>query len=185
MPELHAGDRTRYCVFPTLRYVTRRYWRRQAPKNYRRIISSLKVCHPYRIAVGSFWRASQIRAVSIIAVIAIIPETGLSDFTAKAECISIKLRPNQSIDTRVGMKAGSKVNFTWRADGGRVNYMILGESDARFKFYKSDRQSEGADGVLEAAFDGSHGWFWQNRSSEPVTVSLHVAGDYNFILTSP
>ncbi len=33
-------------------------------------------------------------------------------------------------------------------------------------------------GVLEAAFDGKHGWFWRNRSSKPVTVTLRTEGDY-------
>ena len=25
-------------------------------------------------------------------------------------------------------------------------------------------------------FDGSHGWYWQNRGTEPVTVDIQVAG---------
>jgi hypothetical protein len=32
--------------------------------------------------------------------------------------------------------------------------------------------------VLEAAFDGKHGWFWRNRTDKPVTVTLHTEGDY-------
>jgi hypothetical protein len=34
------------------------------------------------------------------------------------------------------------------------------------------------EGVLVAAFDGTHGWFWRNRGSEVVTVRLEVSGDY-------
>ena len=34
------------------------------------------------------------------------------------------------------------------------------------------------DGVLEAAFNGSHGWFWRNRGDAPVTITLRTAGDY-------
>jgi len=33
-------------------------------------------------------------------------------------------------------------------------------------------------GVLEAAFDGKHGWFWRNRTSKPVTVTLRTEGNY-------
>ena len=30
--------------------------------------------------------------------------------------------------------------------------------------------------MLEAAFDGKHGWFWRNRTDKPVTVTLHTEG---------
>jgi len=32
--------------------------------------------------------------------------------------------------------------------------------------------------VLEAAFDGNHGWFWRNRGQADVTITLRTNGDY-------
>jgi len=32
--------------------------------------------------------------------------------------------------------------------------------------------------ILVAAFDGSHGWFWRNRTGEPVTITLRTTGAY-------
>ena len=37
------------------------------------------------------------------------------------------------------------------------------------------------EGVLEAAFDGRHGWFWRNRIKGAVTVTLRTDGDYQDI----
>ena len=34
------------------------------------------------------------------------------------------------------------------------------------------------EGELTAAFAGSHGWFWRNRSGQTVTVTLRTSGDY-------
>ncbi|ABI77972.1 hypothetical protein HNE_1488 [Hyphomonas neptunium ATCC 15444] len=34
---------------------------------------------------------------------------------------------------------------------------------------------------VSAAFDGSHGWFWRNRSDVPVTMTLRVKGAYSEI----
>jgi hypothetical protein len=34
------------------------------------------------------------------------------------------------------------------------------------------------EGTLTAAFDGSHGWFWRNRTDKPITVTLKTQGDY-------
>ena len=33
-------------------------------------------------------------------------------------------------------------------------------------------------GVLEAAFDGFHGWFWRNRTKESSTISRRIDGHY-------
>ncbi|RCS23051.1 transmembrane anchor protein, partial [Phyllobacterium salinisoli] len=36
----------------------------------------------------------------------------------------------------------------------------------------------GAEGVLEAGFDGNHGWFCRNRGKADVTITLRTNGDY-------
>ena len=36
----------------------------------------------------------------------------------------------------------------------------------------------GGEGVLTAAFDGMHGWFWRNRTDQVVTITLRVEGDF-------
>ena len=41
-----------------------------------------------------------------------------------------------------------------------------------------DRQITSRDGVLQAAFDGKHGWFWRNRGSETITIQLDTNGEY-------
>ena len=35
--------------------------------------------------------------------------------------------------------------------------------------------------ALVAAFDGKHGWFWRNRSSSEITITLKTSGDYEQI----
>ena len=44
------------------------------------------------------------------------------------------------------------------------------------------RQGSGrasASGTLTAPFPGIHGWYWENTTGEPVTVTLATAGYYN------
>jgi len=36
-------------------------------------------------------------------------------------------------------------------------------------------------GSIKAAFDGSHGWFWRNRSKQTVEVTLTTKGQYSSI----
>jgi hypothetical protein len=41
--------------------------------------------------------------------------------------------------------------------------------------------SQGQQGILEAAFDGSHGWFWRNRTSGTIVITLKTEGEYTEI----
>ena len=36
-------------------------------------------------------------------------------------------------------------------------------------------------GDLTAAFTGSHGWFWRNRTGETVTITVRTQGAYSGI----
>jgi len=44
--------------------------------------------------------------------------------------------------------------------------------------YKTARGVASDEGVLTAGFDGSHGWFFRNRTSQQVTVTLRTTGAY-------
>jgi hypothetical protein len=49
-------------------------------------------------------------------------------------------------------------------------------------YYQSSKGSEqGKEGELEAAFDGSHGWFWRNRTSNPTTITFKTTSEYTDI----
>ncbi|MHA6688251.1 hypothetical protein ACX3P0_22145 [Mesorhizobium sp. A556] len=47
--------------------------------------------------------------------------------------------------------------------------------------YERGRGVAEDEGVLEAAFDGNHGWFWRNRTDADVTVTLKTTGAYKDI----
>ncbi len=96
--------------------------------------------------------------------------------------MSITLEPNQGAEVKLEMKEGAKVSYLWTANGGVVNYDTHGDPyNAPRDFYHGygkGRATPEDSGVLEAAFDGKHGWFWRNRTNKPVTVTLRTQGDY-------
>ncbi len=96
--------------------------------------------------------------------------------------MSITLEPNQGAEVKLEMAAGAKVNYHWSANGGQVNFDAHGDPyNAPRDFYHGygkGRATPEDKGVLEAAFDGKHGWFWRNRTNKPVTVTLRTQGDY-------
>lgn len=47
--------------------------------------------------------------------------------------------------------------------------------------YGKGRNTTGDRGTLQAAFDGTQGWFWRNHTNSEVTVTLKTSGDYQGI----
>lgn len=103
----------------------------------------------------------------------------------KAEEKTYTLKPGEYIEAKLGMQKGGKVKFKWSVADGTVNYDMHGEAGQTSKSYEKGRNSAGNEGVLEAAFDGSHGWFWRNRGKAPVKVFLQVNGPYDTITATP
>ena len=103
--------------------------------------------------------------------------------TGKTQDTSITLTPNQGREIKLVMRKGARVKYAWTTEGGPVNYDTHGDSvgDASgfYHGYGKGKDSTGDDGTLVAAFDGSHGWFWRNRSRQTVTVRLQTSGDYS------
>ncbi|MFZ2289778.1 MAG: transmembrane anchor protein [Halopseudomonas yangmingensis] len=96
--------------------------------------------------------------------------------------MSFSLAPGQGAEIKVEMLKGTQVAYFWTANGGVVNYDTHGDPyNAPREFYHGygkGRATPEDKGVLEAAFDGHHGWFWRNRSNKPVTVTLQTEGNY-------
>ncbi|OWJ89913.1 transmembrane anchor protein [Pseudomonas sp. A46] len=102
--------------------------------------------------------------------------------TGQQHEMSVTLSPNQGAEIKLEMKKGAKVNYRWTANGSVVNYDTHGDPYGAprdfYHGYGKGRATPEDSGVLEAAFDGKHGWFWRNRTNKPVTVTLRTQGDY-------
>ncbi|KJS33894.1 MAG: transmembrane anchor protein [Pseudomonas sp. BRH_c35] len=115
-------------------------------------------------------------------VMPVLEQPAAPELAALQHEMSITLSPNQGAEVKLEMKQGAKVNYRWTASGGVVNYDTHGDPyNAPRDFYHGygkGRSTPEDSGVLEAAFDGKHGWFWRNRTSKPVTATLRTQGDY-------
>lgn len=97
----------------------------------------------------------------------------------KTEETKVTLKPGEGAEVKLEMKKGAKANFTWTVEGGVVNFDMHGDgAGQQSTSYEKGRAAPSQEGVLEAAFDGKHGWFWRNRGKADVTVTLKVNGDF-------
>lgn len=94
----------------------------------------------------------------------------------------VTLVPNEGKEVKLVMTKGARAGFEWTAAGGAVNFDMHGDSTGAPNSYHSYSKGTGDredDGALVAAFDGSHGWFWRNRSRAVVTITLRTRGEYS------
>jgi hypothetical protein len=76
---------------------------------------------------------------------------------------------------------GSTLNYSWRTDMEALFFDFHGEptgdTTGYFKSFKKATSSQEG-GALTTTFNGTHGWYWKNNSSFPVTITLSLKGEY-------
>ena len=97
--------------------------------------------------------------------------------------MQVTLAPDQGTEIKVALAKGKTVEYSWSTDGGKANFDVHADSkELGIDYHNYEKGSEQTkQGVIEAAFDGSHGWFWRNRTKEPITVTLKTSGEYTDI----
>ena len=95
--------------------------------------------------------------------------------------VSITLAPGQGSEVKLVMSKDGVAKYSWSVSGGVVNFDLHGDGGGKEICYLKGRGVEAHEGELIAAFDGNHGWFWRNRGTAPVTVTLRTSGDYTDI----
>ena len=100
----------------------------------------------------------------------------------KTNQMSVTLKPGEGTEIKLEVLKGKSVSYEWTAVGGPVNFDTHGEpyngEKGYFHSYSKGKQVKSDKGEFTAIFDGTHGWFWRNRSNSDVTISLRTAGDY-------
>ena len=92
---------------------------------------------------------------------------------------SVTLTPGGAAEIKVALKKQQVVSYRWEVDTGHVNYDTHGDNASiNYHNYNKGKAKTSDEDRIVAAFDGSHGWFWRNRSGEVVTVTITVSGDF-------
>jgi hypothetical protein len=98
---------------------------------------------------------------------------------------ALTLQPGEGAEVKASMQSGEPLFFSWVADAG-VNFDMHGERpDAgrgEYTSYWKGRDETSAHGTFRAPFAGTHGWYWRNRGTAPVTVRVKTSGYYSKLL---
>lgn len=102
--------------------------------------------------------------------------------TAWTHVTVVPLAPGEGKEVKLVMVAGATAEYAWQTDGGVVNHDTHGDSTGAPNSYIGYARGTGVtadSGSLVAQMDGSHGWFWRNRGSAPVAITLRTRGAYS------
>lgn len=109
----------------------------------------------------------------------------LGPAAVRSDIKEITLAPGEAAEIKVSAAKGTSVVFDWSVSGGNVNFDTHGDPLVKrrgfYHGYGKGKASTGEKGTLVAAFDGTHGWYWRNRSEQTVTVKLKTSGAYSDI----
>ena len=95
----------------------------------------------------------------------------------------ITLAPGKGLEVKTHLAKGATLIYSWETKGGAVvNHDFHGEPvnarEDEFESFIADKGVSSSSGSLIAPFTGVHGWYWKNKSAEPVTLILRSSGFY-------
>lgn len=103
----------------------------------------------------------------------------------QGERLQFELGPFESLEYKYRLQAGEGLIYRWHSSGAVVvnfhsepDKPTTLESGEETAISFNNGRSNANSGTYVAPFSGIHGWFWQNRGAEPVTLELHSAGFY-------
>ncbi len=109
----------------------------------------------------------------------------------KIDSREIKLKPGEGMEIKYNMKKGAGLVYSWKASEkllfefhGEPNLKPAGkEGTDYYETYELDNQAgkDQGHGTFIAPSTGVHGWFWENKTGNEVTLNLVSAGFYDWI----
>lgn len=97
----------------------------------------------------------------------------------RSESMSVTLPPGEGAEIKAPMLAGDGMVFHWTATGEVASDMHgerTGAAKDEYTSYWIEPPRRQASGTFTAPFDGVHGWYWVNKTSDVVTVEVEVSG---------
>lgn len=99
----------------------------------------------------------------------------------KVDSVAFELGPFEGLEYKYRIEKGGAMVYSWTATGD-VKFDFHGEPDgARDGYAESYEQKErvkAANGTFFAPTPGIHGWFWENQTSDVITIRLTSSGFY-------
>ncbi|GAB1263961.1 hypothetical protein NBRC116493_08110 [Aurantivibrio infirmus] len=93
---------------------------------------------------------------------------------------TVTLAAFESLEYKYRLDEGATMLFKWESTGGEVFFDMHSEKDGvspeEYSPSFDQRQSAKEYGSYTAPFSGIHGWYWENRNTSTITITLNATG---------
>ncbi len=97
------------------------------------------------------------------------------------DVIQVTIPARGSKEYKFQLSKGATLEFSWKTKGEKLFFDFhgepIGDTSGFFQSFKKSTDSQSS-GALTAPFEGTHGWYWKNKTSAPVVITLKVKGKY-------
>ncbi|WP_297804327.1 hypothetical protein [uncultured Brevundimonas sp.] len=92
----------------------------------------------------------------------------------------VELAPYESVELKYAAPKDARIAFRWTATGKVRSDLHATPTDGGEDLTESYSMTDGTQmqGLYTAAFDGIHGWYWQNRTVDKITLRLEASGGF-------
>jgi hypothetical protein len=96
------------------------------------------------------------------------------------------LAPGKGLEVKANLAKGATLIYSWKTKNGElINHDFHGDptnaNNNEFESFIAEKGVSQSSASLIAPFTGVHGWYWENKTSAPVTLVLHASGFYTGI----
>ncbi len=100
------------------------------------------------------------------------------------DTITITIPARGGKEYKFQLVKGALLEYSWKTDSEELFYDFHGEpkgdETGYFESFKKNTDSQGR-GSVTAPFEGTIGWYWENKSPLPVNVKLQTRGSYQIV----
>ncbi len=100
------------------------------------------------------------------------------------DSINITIPARKDKEYKFFITKGAILEYTWKTNGEALFFDFHGEpagdTTGYFESFKKSTDSQSS-GSLITSFDGTHGWYWKNNTTSPVTITLKTKGEYQHL----
>ena len=109
------------------------------------------------------------------------PQSPGKTSTGEQESVVVTVPAGRGVEYKLAMAQFEKVTYEWTTSNGDVYVDLHGEpkgdTTGYFESY-TIATSDTMKGSFTAPFEGSHGWYWKNKSDQDIQIQLIFSGEF-------
>ncbi len=102
----------------------------------------------------------------------------------REDSATIVVPAGKGLEYKFYLVKGEAMRYDWFSTDGELYFDFHGEPEGDTTGYFESYSVSTADkvrGTFTASFDGTHGWYWKNKSQSPISVTLSTQGQYEVL----